>query len=185
MRKKTVAFLLALTLLLGGIGGLTIAWLTAKTEQVKNVFASSDINLTLTEETRNYKMVPGKTIAKDPKVTVLKGSVKCYVFIQVEKKNGFDDYCTYTIDTAWTSLANETGVYYQVVDASEAAAVLPILTDNQVSVKDTVTKAMMTAAAAAKPELNFQAFAIQYVNGDATNFTPAEAWAKAKTLAQP
>lgn len=84
MKKKTVALLLACVMALGVAVGGTLAWLTATDEPVVNTFTPSDINITLTETTTDYKMVPGHTIDKDPVVTVEAGSEDCWVFIKVE-----------------------------------------------------------------------------------------------------
>ena len=70
MKKKILALVLALTLLVAGVVGGTLAWLTDRTAEVKNTFTVGDINIGLTETTADYKMVPGNTIAKDPTVTV-------------------------------------------------------------------------------------------------------------------
>jgi len=136
---KSLALVLAGVLLVGGVISGTVAWLTDKTDEVTNVFTTSDIDITLQEHTydsdndkltntetttgvNNYKIVPGWTIPKDPWVTVEKGSEDCWVFIKVEEKGsakvggknyGFDDFITYQIDTAnWTLLEGVEGVYY-------------------------------------------------------------------------
>ena len=86
MKKKAMALVLALGLVVVGIVGGTMAWLTAEATEVKNVFTDSDINITLTETGLNqnnensYKMIPGHTITKDPKVTVVEGSEDCWLF---------------------------------------------------------------------------------------------------------
>ena len=72
--KKKITLLLSLALAVAiGIGG-TLAWLTDKTESKVNTFTVGNIDIDLTETTTNYKMVPGQTIDKDPKVTVEAGS---------------------------------------------------------------------------------------------------------------
>ncbi len=102
---KSLALVLACVMLVCGAINGTVAWLTAKTDEVTNVFTTSDINITLKEhkydsekneltdgETStgvdNYKMVPGWTIPKDPWVTVKGGSEDCWVFIKVEEEGG-------------------------------------------------------------------------------------------------
>lgn len=62
MKKRTLALLVALVLVVGCIIGGTLAWLTAKTDAVVNTFTTSDIDVTLTETEEEYKMVPGYTI---------------------------------------------------------------------------------------------------------------------------
>ena len=87
MKKKTLALVLALTLLVAGVVGGTLAWLTDRTAEVKNTFTVGDINIGLTETTTDYKMVPGNTIAKDPTVTVKTGSDASYVRMKVTFNN--------------------------------------------------------------------------------------------------
>ena len=87
MKKKTLALVLALTLLVAGVVGSTLAWLTDQTAEVKNTFTVGDINIGLTETTTDYKMVPGNTIAKDPTVTVEEGSDLSYVRMKVTFNN--------------------------------------------------------------------------------------------------
>lgn len=78
MKKRTRALLVAMVLVVGCIIGGTLAWLTTKTDAVVNTFTAGDIDVTLTETKEEYKMVPGRIIHKDPKVTVEKGSEECY-----------------------------------------------------------------------------------------------------------
>ena len=135
MKKQTIALVLAVALVIGCSLGGTMAWLTSKTNEVKNVFTTSDIKITLqehkydaatdklTEEetttgVTNYKMIPGWTIPKDPWLTVEKGSEDCWVFIKVEEQGGevtvdgtaysFNDFIAYEIDEHnWTQLTDE------------------------------------------------------------------------------
>lgn len=173
---KPLLVAMAVVLLIGCVAGGTLAWLTSTPSAVTNTFTTSDIDITLTETDRPYKMIPGWTIDKDPKVTVTKGSEKCYVFVEVTEGNNFSNYMTYGITNDWTKLQD--GVYYCVVDASDATddVVIGILMDNKVTVKDTVTKSDMTTAASAQPTLTFKAYAIQYMKNNTDNFTPAEAY---------
>ena len=83
-RSKVIAVLLAAALMVGGVVGGTMAWLSVKTEPVVNTFTYGDINITLDETKRDeagnttdadkdgnpdktttgneYKMVPGNVI---------------------------------------------------------------------------------------------------------------------------
>ena len=85
---KSIALLLALALLAGGAVGGTLAWLLDSTDKIENTFSPSSIDVTLSETTQAYKMVPGWTIAKDPKVQISADSEDCYLFIKVEKTGG-------------------------------------------------------------------------------------------------
>ncbi len=191
MKKRNVALILALALVLTAAVGGTLAWLTAKSETVVNTFTTSDIKVELKETTGGtYKMVPGSSISKDPKATVLAGSEKCYLFVKLEKSSNFDNYLTYEMAAGWTALTGVTGVtgvYYRVVDgtANEIGTAYSVLKGDKVSVKNTVTKEMMSAIdgvdadgktntdaaaaeLAARPTLTITAYASQLYNGTAT-----------------
>lgn len=178
---KTMILVLAVMLIVGCTIGGTLAWLTATTGEVKNTFTTSDISITLTETkggtNKEFKMVPGYTIEKDPKVTVLAGSEKCYLFVKLEKSTNFDTFMTYTTASGWTALTGVTNVYYRVVDASTANQVYDVLSGNSVSVKGTVTKADMNALTSTTyPTLTVTAYASQYFKNNTESFTPSEAW---------
>ena len=159
MKKKTLALVLALTLLVAGIVGGTLAWLTDQTAEVKNTFTVGDINIGLTETTADYKMVPGNTIAKDPTVTVKANSEACWLFVKVTEPANLDDFITYAIAIGWTEL--EAGVYYREVPASAADQTFSVLAGDAVTVKSDVTRAMLETAKTDAPTLTFQAYAIQ------------------------
>ena len=181
-RKALVVLSLMMVLAVAAVGG-TIAWLTDKTAPVVNTFTVGDINITLTETTSDYKMVPGNTIAKDPKVTVKAGSEACWLFVKVEESTNLGEFISYTVDSEWRQLKdaegnNVAGVYYREVAATTADTDFKVLTNNQVTVKDSVTKSMMDALKvtdATQPSLTFTAYAVQKDNIT----TAAAAWVEA------
>lgn len=100
MKKKTLAVLLSCAMLMGAAVGGAIAWLTDTTEEVVNTFTVGKIEIVLEETDENvgvddgandnknhYDFVPGDVLQKDPKVTVLKDSVKSYLFIKIIEEN--------------------------------------------------------------------------------------------------
>lgn len=161
MKKKTLALVLALTLLVAGIVGGTLAWLTDQTDEVKNTFTVGDINIGLTETTADYKMVPGNTIAKDPTVTVKANSEACWLFVKVTESTDLKDFITYAIAEGWTALPGVDGVYYREVPASAADQTFSVLAGDAVTVKSDVTRTMLETAKTDAPTLTFQAYAIQ------------------------
>ena len=161
MKKKTLALVLALTLLVAGVVGGTLAWLTDQTAEVKNTFTVGDINIGLTETTTDYKMVPGNTIAKDPTVTVKANSEACWLFVKVTESTDLKDFITYAIAEGWTALPGVDGVYYREVPASTADQTFSVLADDAVTVKSNVTKTMLETAKTDAPTLTFKAYAIQ------------------------
>lgn len=185
MKKKSLALVLALAMIVVCVVGGTLAWLIDKTDPVTNTFTYGDINIKLAETTgTSYKMIPGYTIAKDPKVTVLADSEKCYLFVKVAESDNFDDFMTYEMAADWTQLKDASnndvpGVFYRVVDASTADQEFGVLKDNQVTVSGDVTKTMLNGLTeATQPTLTFTAYACQYMKNSTQWFTAAEAWAK-------
>lgn len=193
MKKKAMALVLALGLVVVGIVSGTMAWLTASSTEVKNTFTDSDINITLEETTKDYKMIPGWTIAKDPKVTVAKGSEDCYVFVKIDKSANYDTYLNdYVVDAAWTQLKTDgdnpvevQGVFYQKVTSVNESWSDYVLagkegfTNGYVTVKETVTKALMNALtvdSSSNPTLTFTAYASQLMKNNTEEFTPYVAW---------
>ena len=184
MKKKGLAMVLALVLLAVCAVSGTLAWLTAKSDVVTNTFTTSDIKVELKETTgKEYKMIPGYTIGKDPKATVLEGSEDCYLFVKLVKSSNFDTYLKYAIADGWTKLDGVADtVYYRVVDGTDnqIGTAYSVLKGDQVTVKGSVTKEQMNALdaeGAAKPTLTITAYASQLHKNATTEFTAAEAWA--------
>lgn len=165
MKKKAMALVLALGLVVVGIVSGTMAWLTANSTEVKNTFTDSDINIVLDESklnadgltldtqsprvkgNSNYKMIPGHTISKDPMVTLDKDSEACYLFVKIEENLGswsdngktFKDYLIYSVDTnIWTALPGNDGIYYKEVDTSALKTATEDLTYKIIE-NDTIT----------------------------------------------
>lgn len=199
--KKSIALLVAVSMIVGCVIGGTLAWLTATSSDVVNTFTTSDISVTLSETTGNtYKMVPGCTITKDPKVTVVAGSEDCYLFVKVEELNQLDSYIVYSVNTSqneWTKGDGSSipaNVYYRKVAKANATQEFSVLgagnyvyknvtytwNANQVLTKPEVTKEMMTAAKTTQPTLTFTAYASQLYKSDGVEFEAAEAWANAQ-----
>lgn len=186
MKKKVFVPVIAIILVLCCAVGGTLAWLTDKTKPVNNTFTVGNINIELKETTKDYKMVPGKTIAKDPKVTVKANSEKCYLFIKVDESANLNQFITYELADGWTKLDGSANVFYRVVETNSADQIFNALSGDKVTVKDTVTKEMMDEVKENNPTLTFTAYAVQYFNGEdaegkETYFTPAAAWKVAKT----
>lgn len=181
MKKKGLTLVLALTLLVVGVVAGTLAWLTAKSDTVTNTFTTSDINVELTESKEPYKMVPGYDIHKDPKAKVLAGSEECFLFVKLEKSTNFDDFLTYQMAEGWTLVPDETNVYYRKVQTANIGIAYSVLEGDKVTVKDTVTKAMMDGLTTETlPKLTVTAYASQLHENATTEFTAEQAWANVK-----
>ena len=187
MKKKATIAVVALALVLCFAIGGTLAWLKTETTPVVNTFTYGDINITLDEsDNLDLKMVPGKSIRKDPVVTVKKGSEACWLFVEVKESENFDAFMTYAVEEGWTlydtdktgsnieTAGNDDYVIYRKVTAADEDQEFNVLKDNTVTVKDAVTKKMLNAldkdedgsAKAEKtyPTLTFTAYAVQKDN---------------------
>lgn len=197
MKRVLPVVALVLVVALASIGG-TIAWLTDKTDEVKNTFTVGNINITLDEakvgddgkaltgesaervKANSYKLVPGNTYDKDPTVTVKLNSENCYLFVKFEEVNNPSTYLTYTSTltdaNGWTQgdgTAIPANVWYRTVGFSGNDQSWKLLAGDSIVVKaDDVTKANVETAA--KAELKWTAYAIQTANTGSA----AEAWAK-------
>lgn len=178
---KPLALLLAMSLLVGCAIGGTVAWLADKTEPVKNTFTTSNVDIELAETKDTFKMIPGWTIDKDPKVTVKAGSEDCWLFVQVDESCGvpksddanysFSEFLAYAIDTTtanncWTkgkgtkSESNPDGdgiptnVYYRKVEGATSDKEFSILAAGTFT--DTATNTVVSWSAnqvATKPSV--------------------------------
>lgn len=177
MKKKITIAVVCAVLSCVCLIGTTFAWLMDKTDPITNTFTVGDINITL-EETkgteitgvRQFKMLPGNDIEKDPTVTVEAGSEACYVFVKIEKSTNFDTFMEYALADGWIQLKNgETpidGVFYREVASSNADQPFAVLNGDKVTVKNTVTKGDMDGLndASKYPTLTFTAYAVQKDN---------------------
>lgn len=205
--RKYLLVVACIALVLGVAIGGTIAWLTDETDPVVNTFAPSNIGLTL-EETADdsFKMIPGETDAKDPKVTIT-NDVDAWLFVEIDESwttsvtttvDGNEVTTTYTLDQYLDYTLNTTdwirgddkeipaSVWYREVAADADTKEWYLLqgkggyANGYVAYEDDVTVAMMSAITTGNyPKLTFTAYAIQKANGDGTEFTAAQAW---KTL---
>ena len=100
--------------------------------------------------------------------------------MKVEESTNLNDFITYTIASGWTKGDGTNipaNVYYREVSAVATDTSFSVLTGDQVSVKNTVTKAMMDAITnktKTNPTLTFTAYAVQKAGFD----TAAAAWAE-------
>ena len=184
MKKKltmVVSLLLVMALSIGG----TLAYLTDKTEAITNTVTVGNVKITLAETnvdegsaTANaYKMIPGNTIAKDPKVTVDAQSEDCWLFVKVEGSENYSSFMEHKMATGWAELNGVANVYVYEGTINKGTAI-SVLDGDKVTVKTSVTQKMMdditdTTKNVNEPTLTITAYACQKANvADA-----AAAWA--------
>ena len=183
---KIAALIAAIVLVIGCTAGGTVAWLVSKPDPITNVFTVGNINATLTETTKDFKIVPGVNIAKDPVATVTANSEDCYLFVKLTEENwptfteateaGSTRKVEYKIADGWTELESEHGVYYrEVLKKDTENRAFHVLQDDQVTVSSTLTKKEANAITGT-PKLTVAVYAVQK-EGMAS---AADAWEKAK-----
>ncbi|MEE0930228.1 MAG: hypothetical protein UIM53_04445 [Acutalibacteraceae bacterium] len=190
-KAKTLMMILAVTLIICGIVGGTVAWLIDKTAPVVNTFTYGDINITLEETdtgdgdgdltTNTYTMIPGNTIIKDPEVTVLADSEDSWLFVKLDKSTdpNFDTFMEYEMADGWISLDGVDGVYYREVTKTDSNVEYTVIKNNTVTVKGDVTKEMFNALTT-YPTLTVTAYAVQRDSDIDAIDTASEAWALIK-----
>ena len=183
---KIAALIAAIVLVIGCTAGGTVAWLVSKPDPITNVVTVGDINATLTEEAKEFKIVPGVNITKNPIATVTANSEDCYLFVKLTEENwptfteateaGSTRKVKYEIADGWTKL--EDGVYYREVTKDDAKdQVFHVLQDDQVTVSNTLTKENANAIQkTGAPELTVAVYAVQKEGMGSVD----KAWAAAK-----
>jgi hypothetical protein len=130
------------------------------------------VSITLEESpVKEYLLLPGAEITKDPTITVKGGSDACWLFFKAEPSSDFSKYMTYTPAEGWKALSGASGVYYRIAEATKTDVSYGIIEGNRVAVHDTVTEEELELIRI-KPTLTFTAYAIQFDEID----TAEEAW---------
>lgn len=161
MRKSYVVMITAALLVLAVGIGTTVAYLVSASHPVENTFTVGSVRITLTETGGNkYQLIPGTAIYKDPTVTVEAGSDECWLFVKVEEAGTFDQYCEFEIQDGWTALSGYGNIYYRQVEKTSQPAAFPVLKDNRVFVKATLTEENLKIITH-YPTLSVTAYAVQ------------------------
>ena len=152
-RKKLLALMMALALMVGCMVGGTLAWLIATTDPVENTFVAGNINIVLQEHTvdlvtgkinsalagtadeftptgnKNVKLLPGRVIDKDPTVTVLAGSEPCYVrmYMIIDYGEQADGKYVYEDTAGWFNINSSWIPGEYMIDSVNGAALGHIL----------------------------------------------------------
>lgn len=161
IKRKVPVIIIALIISLTALVGTTIAYLSSFAGPLENVFTIGDVSITLTETTgQDYSMIPGKTITKDPIVTVKGSSESAWLYVKVTKTMNFDDYLSFEMADGWKQLDGHPGVYYRSTTRAFSDTSFTIIKDNAVIVSSTLTEEKMTAISVF-PRVSFTAYAIQ------------------------
>lgn len=171
MNKKKLTIISVALIMIMAVGGV-LAYLTS-TASVTNTFTVGDVKIELdeavvdengkavepeerTSEDQNYKLIPGQTYDKDPKVTVKKGSEESFVRMIMTVHNasavdaiianpvhGLTDYASlfdgwkedkwlyedFTVDTSANTISFEFRYFEPVAGADADKALEPLFTN--------------------------------------------------------
>lgn len=186
MKKILVLALAALLLVAVSVAG-TVAYLTATTTPVTNTFTPTTLSVDVKEDnlqatSKTIEMIPGTSVAKDPKVTY-STDIPAYVFVKVTESIGagltFSDYIGYSVITSgekkWNALDSAPDVYYmEVTKGSNPEGGISVIQDSKgtadkVTIKESVDLTAMKKLLNVNgeiddtkcPKLTFEAFIIQ------------------------
>lgn len=92
LKKKILAAGLAVCMAAILVTGMTLAYFTDSAEK-ENTFTVGKVDIELTEPNwvDDSQLMPGKTIPKDPTITVASGSETAYTFMKVQLSKDFMD----------------------------------------------------------------------------------------------
>ena len=203
---KILCAVLALVLTLSCGVGATLAFISHSTKEVENTFVFGNLELKLeetgtTEENgvakKNYTIIPGTDLTKDPKVTVSTpegaADVPCYVFVTVKEVNWPNVKATdgsrkvdYKMADGWglyDTQADGTKVYVRgTKDAPDivtpSGTPFHVLAGDKVTVSSELSKIDIDACNGKVPTLTFKAYAVQRAGFN----TVDAAWTQAQTL---
>lgn len=197
--KYRAAIMFFAVMLLVSLVGVS-AWLADASGTISNLFDPSVLKIDLGETdteidldddptTNTYEMIPDeegwKTITKDPKITVPKKAVDCWVFATVKEENNIINgktCVTYEIADGWTQLLDDSdqpvaGVYYRKSQDRPEDQDFGILKDDIVKVNPAITQDEINALTPeTQPKLKIGGVAVQLEGFD----SPYAAWLAAK-----
>lgn len=197
--KKITTLLIAFGMIACTGLGFTLAYMTAKTETLKNQFTYSDgIRMTLDEDkvdpekhtileenaviagenegNQYLNVVSNEILPKDPTVTIGKDSPDCYVFVSV--KNPSKDYLKLNISNNWHEVASSGDtVYYAYFENNIAKVIEKSTEDTRINdpVFTTVTVGdVSTDTITALNNIEVRAAAVQAKFGTSYDFDSAK-----------
>lgn len=177
---KALTLILAVVMVIGISVGATLAWLTAESKNVTNTFVAGEIGslaLNETDADKQYVIVPGVAITKDPTVTYTPAAdaeknVDAYVFAKVEggqwtlengayviKNASGTVVMSWTVDSAWTALTGINNVYYMTV--SDETVTADIISGDTITVSSAITEDDIADVASSATNLKFTVYGIQ------------------------
>jgi predicted ribosomally synthesized peptide with SipW-like signal peptide len=199
MKTKTKALAMAMCAVLLVVASVftTLAYLTHN-DTVTNSFTVGNVSIVLDEadvdnsktntttegrdKKNTYKLIPGASYTKDPKITVSTGSETCWLFVKVE--NGLSDVIdsNNTIESQmatnnWVVIDETNGIYaYQggTNGGKVSAGSEPVSVFDKLVISGDATNAQLKTIADNNSKITVTAYAVQVQGFDSTENTPLE-----------
>ena len=173
MKKKLIITVVSLICVVTMGIGTAIAYFASLSGPVTNTFTVGMVELALAETTGDtYQLIPGATVDKNPVVTVLAGSEACYLYVQLGHTGGLDSYLSYELADGWQLLGGFDGVYYRQISRAAVNMSYHVFKNDQITVKNTLTKEKMATIDEGECVLTVTAYAIQSLGIE----SPADGW---------
>lgn len=188
LNKQTATILCVVMIIASCLSG-TLAYLTSEAGD-RNTFVIGKIKIELSETdteidddeditTNTYKIEEiGQTITKDPKVTVLSGSVPCWLYVEISESENFDEFLAYEIAEGWTKLDDTENIYYRKIEERVITDTeYQVLKNDFVKVKEDVAiEALNLLTDESYPSLTVKAYAVQMAEEGTELGTAKDAW---------
>lgn len=174
MKKRTLIVTACIVLVLALAIGGTMAWLQDVKSANQNFYGEDQVHVALSPaEGGSTKVIPGQKVAFNPSVSV-DASVDAFAFVQIVDADNL--LGTPVMASGWTALNGVDGVYYRTVSASNESQSFNVFNGGQVQISPALTNETIVDLNA---DVQIRALAIQaqWLNGEETGSTAAEAWA--------
>lgn len=182
-KTSSIIILIVGIVLLVSTFNTTIAWLKSESKTLISKFSNGNIDILLTDEDLkennilNYEIIPGTTIKKNTYVTVKAGSEDCWLFVEINQTDNFNEFMSYTMEDGWQLLEENSNIYYIEVTKNNDDQNFNIIKENIISIKSDITNEQCKNLNEENyPSISFAAYAIQRNNGMDMIDNAKEAW---------
>lgn len=179
--KSNLLLILSVVSLFIVVNG-TVAWLTGKSNLLKDQFSYGNIKISIHDQNEidnenkiNYEIVPGSKIEKKTYIKVKEKSEDCWLFIKIDETDNFKEFMTYSLEDDWINLKEN--IYYMKVNKSDREQIFNVIENDEMLVKEDITKEQFaTLTSENYPTFSIAAYAVQRNENIDEIDTALEAW---------
>ena len=182
-KKKSIILIFSCILLLTVIVSGTIAWLKSESNSLVSKFSYGNIKIFITEEdvndenVKNFEIIPGAKIKKNTTVTVEENSEDCWLFIEIEQSDNFNNFMNYSIEDGWKKLEEYENIYYREVDKKNEKQIYTVFKDDIINVNSDITRELFNSLTDDNyPMISILAYGIQRNSKIDAIDTAEDAW---------